>query len=54
MTSSLSNLVNYLSKRIHKIKCKFEHEKKYETYGTKYKHCDCFLKYTKFKGDLIE
>ena len=33
MESSLSNLVNNLSERLHRIKCKYEHDvKKYETY----------------------
>ena len=44
MASSLSNLVNNLSEGIHRIKCKDEHDdKKYETYGIKYKYGDCFL-----------
>ena len=35
MTSSLSNLVNNLSKGIHKIKCKYRHnDKKCQTCGT--------------------
>ena len=51
MASSLSNFVNNLSR----IKCKFEHDnKKCETCRTKYKYCDCFLKYTNFRDDLIE
>ena len=49
MASSLSNLVN-----THKIKCKSEHNKKFETRRTKYKYCDCFLEYPNFKDDLIE
>ena len=33
----------------------YEHDdKKCETFGIKYKHCDCFLEYTNFKDDLIE
>ena len=38
------------------MKCKFRHiDKKCETCGIKYcKYCDCFLKYTNFKDDLIE
>ena len=44
MVSTLSNLVNNLSKGIHTIKCKSGHNgKKWETCGIKYKHCDCFL-----------
>ena len=34
MESSLSNLVNNLSERLHTIKCKFGHnDKKYEAFG---------------------
>ena len=55
MASSLTNLVNNLSEGIHRIKCKFGHDdEKCETCGIKYKYCDCFLKYTKFKDDLME
>ena len=39
MASSLSNLVNNLTKGIHKIKCK---------------DCDCFLQYENVKDDLIK
>ena len=54
MASSLSNLVNNLSERIHKIKCKYRHyDKKCETCGITYKICDCFLEYANFKDDLI-
>ena len=54
MTSALSNLVNNLSERLHRIKCKLKHDdKKCETYGIKYKYCDCFLEYKNFKDDLI-
>ena len=49
------NLVNNLSEEIHRTKCKFVHsDKKCETCGIKYKHCDCFLEYTNFKDDLME
>ena len=55
MGRSLPNLVNNLSKGIHRIKCKFGHDyKKYETCRIKYKYCDCFLEYTNFKDDLTE
>ena len=55
MASSLSNRVNNLSERIHRIKCKFEqNDKKCETCGIKYKHCDCLLEYINFKDDLIK
>ena len=55
IASSLSNLVNNLSKGIHRIKCKFRHDnKKCETCRIRYKYYDCFLKYTSFKDDLIE
>ena len=55
MASSLSNLANILSDKIHRIKCKFGHDdKKCETCRIKYKYCDCLLEYTNFKDDLIE
>ena len=55
IASSSSNLVNNLSERSHRIKCKFGHNhKKCETCRIKYKYCDCFLEYANFKNDLIE
>ena len=46
MARSLSNLVNDLSERIHRIKCKYGHDyKKCEISGIKYKYYDCFLEY---------
>ena len=49
---SLSNLVNNLSERIHRIKCKYGHnDKKCETSGIKYKYCNYFLEYVNFKED---
>ena len=55
MPSLLSNLVNNLSKRIQRIKCKYKHgNKKCETCEIKCKYCDSFLHYTNFKDDLIE
>ena len=55
MASSLSNLANNLFERIRRSKCKFGHDnKKCETCGIKYKHCDCFLEYKNFKDNLIE
>ena len=55
MASSSSNLVNNLSERIHKMKCKFGHDdKNCETCGIIYEVCDCFLEYKNFKDDLIE
>ena len=55
IASSLSNLVNNLSDKIHRIKCKFGHnDKKCETCGIKYKCYDCILEYTNFRDDLIE
>ena len=55
MESSLSNLVNSLSKGIHKIKCKYRHDdKRCGICIIKYRYCDCFLEYTNFKDDLIE
>ena len=54
MVSSLSNLVDNLASEIHKVKCKKEHNnKKCEACGTKYKDCECCLKDTNFKDDLI-
>ena len=42
--SLLSNLVNDLAERIHKIKCKNEHNnKKDKTCGIKYKDCECSI-----------
>ena len=53
MVSSLSNLVNNLSKEVHRIKCKYGHDdKKCET--CTYKYCDCFLEYANLKNNLIE
>ena len=55
MASLLSNPVNNLSERIHKVKCKHGHEdKKCETCGIKYRYCNCFFECTDFKDDLIE
>ena len=55
MASSLSKLVNNLSKGLHRVKCKLEHDdKKCETSGIKYRHCEYFLEYTNFKDDLTE
>ena len=55
MASSLSNLVNNLSERIHKVKSKYRHDdKKCEACGIKYKYCDYFLEYIRFKNGLIE
>ena len=54
MASSLSNHVNKLSGSIYTIKCKYGHDdKKYRAKEYKYKYCDCFLEYRKFKDDLI-
>ena len=54
MASSLSNHVNKLSEAIYRIKCKYGHDdKKYQAKEYKYKYCDCFLEYRKFKDDLI-
>ena len=49
---SLSNLVNNLSERIHRIKCKYGHnDQKCGTSGIKYKYCDYFLEYVNVKED---
>ena len=55
MLSSLSNLVNNLYERIHKIKCKYGHnDKKCETCGISNEVCNWFFEYTNFRDDLIE
>ena len=55
MASSLSNLDNNLSKKIHKNKCNYEnYDKNCEECRVKYKYCDCFLEYTHFRYNLIE
>ena len=55
MASSLSNLANNLSERIHRIKCKFgRNDQNCETCGIKYKNYYYFLKYKNFKDNLIE
>ena len=51
----MSHLVQNLSEGLDKIKCKSEHDdKKWETCGTKYKFCDCFLECINFKDDLTQ
>ena len=46
MVSSLSNFVNYLSERFHRIKSKYVHDdKSCETCAIKYTYCDCCLEY---------
>ena len=55
LATSLSNLVNNISERIHKIKFKYRYDdKNFQTCRNKYKYCDCFLEYINFKDDLIE
>ena len=50
IASSLSNLVDNLAERIHKIKCKNEHnDMKCKTCGIKHKDCDCFLEHKNIK-----
>ena len=52
---NLWHLVNNLSERIQRVKCKVGHDdKKCETCGIKYNYCNCFLDYPNFKDDLIE
>ena len=54
MASFLSNHVNKLSEAIYRIKCKYGHDdKKYQAKEYKYKYCDSFLEYRKFKDGLI-
>ena len=53
MATSLSNLLNYLSEGLHRIKYNLgKDNKKCETCGSEYKYCDWFLEYTNFKDDL--
>ena len=55
MASSVSNLVNNLSERIRRIKCKYRHDdKKFETCGMKYMYCNCVFEYKSFKDHLIK
>ena len=54
MARLLSNLVNNLTKGIHKVKFKYGHDnKKFKTWGNKYKDCECCLEYTDALDDLI-
>ena len=55
LSSSLSILVNNLAEGICKIKCKDGLDlKNCKTCGFQNKDCDCFLKFTNFKDDLIK
>ena len=55
MANSLSNLINNLSERSHRIKCKHRHnDKKCTTCGITYEVCYPFLEFINFKDDLIE
>ena len=55
MASSLSDLVNNFSERVHSIKCKFGHDdKKCEICEIKYNYFECFRECINFKNDLIE
>ena len=55
MASSLSNLVNNLSKAIHRIKSKYRlNDKRCETCRIKCSFYDYFLEYMNFKDNLIE
>ena len=49
MTNSLSNFVNNLAELIHKIKCKYQHDKKCKTCGVGYKDWEFCLEYTNVK-----
>ena len=55
LANSLSNLVNNLSKGLHRIKSKLGHgDKNCETCTIKYNYCHCFLEHTSFEDNLIE
>ena len=54
MTNS-SDLDNNSAERILKNKHKYRYnDKECETFRNIYKDCECFLKYTNFKDDLVE
>ena len=54
MARSLSNFVNNLSKGIHRIKCKYQHDdKRCETCGIKYNY-NSHTEYANFKDDILE
>ena len=54
MASSKLNLVDNLTERIHKIKCKYEHDnKRCETCRIRKKDCECCLDYGNVKDDLL-
>ena len=54
MASSLSNLVDNLSKVVYQTKCKYGHVNKKCEVWNKYKDCEYCLEYTSLKDDLIE
>ena len=56
MVISFSNLVDNLAEWIYEIRCKYVHDKKkkWETSRIKCKKCECCLKYTNVKEDLVE
>ena len=55
MASSLLDLANNLSERIHRIKYIFEnYDKELGKCEIKYKHCNGFLEYSNFQDDLIK
>ena len=54
MASSLSNIVDNPTEGIHKIKCKYRHDKKKsEMCRINYKYSECYLEYTNIKDDLV-
>ena len=54
MASSLSNIVDNPAEGIHKIKCKYRHDKKKsEMCRINYKYSECYLEYTNIKDDLV-
>ena len=49
MARLLLSFLNNLVEGIDKINFKYKRKnKKCETYGIKYNHCDCFLEYTNY------
>ena len=55
MANSLSNFVNNLAERIHKIKLKYGNSnKKCETCGIKFEDCECCFEYTSVNDDSLQ
>ena len=53
MVNLSSNLINNLAEEIHKMKCKYKHDDKCETWRIRYKDVGYFLEYKNIKNGLI-